>query len=62
MIGLKFWTIKDMWIDKVFDTPPRQLLKNKLFSYRIGGTTLKWIDSYLCFRQQGVVVTGVKSE
>ena len=48
-----------------FDThppPPHELLKSKLFSYGIGGKTLKWIDSFLCFRQQGVVVNGVKSD
>ena len=28
----------------------------------IGGKTLKWIDSFLCFRQQRVVVNGVKSD
>ena len=31
-------------------------------SYGIGGKTLKWIDSFLCFRQQRVVVNGVKSD
>ena len=40
--------------EKAFDTPPHELLKSKLFSYRIGGKTLKWIDSFLCFRQQRV--------
>ena len=48
--------------EKAFDTPPHELLKSKLFSYGIGGKTLKWIDSFLCFRQQGVVVNGVKSD
>ena len=33
-----------------------------MFSYGIGGKTLKWIDSFLCFRQQQVVVNGVKSD
>ena len=37
-------------------------LKSKLFSYGIGGKTLKWTDSFLCFRQQLVVVNGIKSE
>ena len=46
--------------EKVFDTPPHELLKSKLFSYGIG-KTLKWIDSFLCFRQQRVV-NGVKSD
>ena len=39
--------------EKAFDTPPHEveLLKSKLFSYGIGGKTLKWIGSFLCFRQ-----------
>ena len=48
--------------EKAFDAPPHELLKSKLFSYGIGGKTLKWIDSFLCFRQQRVVVNGVKSD
>ena len=48
--------------EKAFDTPPHELLKSKLFSYGIGGKTLKWIDSFLCLRQQLVVVNGVKSD
>ena len=48
--------------EKAFDTPPHELLKSKLFSYGICGKTLKWIDSFLCFRQQRVVVNGVKSD
>ena len=48
--------------EKAFDTPPHELLKSKVFSYGIGGKTLKWIDSFLCFRQQRVVVNGVKSD
>ena len=48
--------------EKAFDTPPHELLKSKLFSYGIGGKTLKWIDAFLCFRQQRVVVNGVKSD
>ena len=48
--------------EKAFDTPPHELLKSKLFRYGIGGKTLKWIDSFLCFRQQRVVVNGVKSD
>ena len=35
---------------KAFDTPPHELLKSKLFSYGIGGKTLKWIDAFLYFR------------
>ena len=28
----------------------------------IGGTTLNWINAFLCFRQQRVVVNGIKSD
>ena len=48
--------------EKAFDTPPHELLKSKLFSYGIGGKTLKWIDSFLWFRKQRVVVNEVKSD
>ena len=48
--------------ETAFDSPTHELLKSKLFSYGIGGKTLKWIDSFLCFRQQRVVVNGVKSD
>ena len=33
-----------------------------MFSYGIGGKTLQWIDSFLFFRKQRVVVNGVKSD
>ena len=39
-----------------------ELLKSKLFGFGIGGKTLKWIDSFLCYRQQRVVVNGAKSD
>ena len=48
--------------ERAFDTPPHELLKSKLFSYGIGGKAMKWIDAFLCFRQQRVVVNGVKSD
>ena len=48
--------------EKAFDTSPLELLKSKLFIYGIGGKTLKWIDSFLCFRQQRVVVNGINSD
>ena len=48
--------------EKAFDTHRHELLKSILFSYGIGGKTLKWIDSFLCFRQQRVVANGVKSD
>ena len=51
------------WILKnALDTPPHELLKSKLFSYGIGGKAIKWIDAFLCYRQQRVVVNGVKSD
>ena len=55
----------DMFIldfEKAFETPPRELLKSKLFSYGIGGNPLEWINAFLCFMQQRVVVNGVKSD
>ena len=51
-----------MDFENAFDTPPHELLKRKLFSYGIGGTTLNWINAFLCFRQQRVVVNGIKSD
>ena len=48
--------------EKAFDASPHELRKSKLFSYGTGGTTLKWIKSFLCFRQQRIVVDGVKSD
>ena len=35
-----------------------ELLKCKLHGYGISGKTLVWIDSFLCNRQQRVVVNG----
>ena len=48
--------------EKAFDTQPHELHKSKLFCCDIGGKTLKWIDSFLCYRQQRVVVNGAKSD
>ena len=48
--------------EKAFGTPPHELLKSKLFGYGIGGKTLRWIDSFLCFRTQRAVVNGETSE
>ena len=47
--------------EKAFDTPPHELLKSKLFCYGISGKTLKWIDSFLCYKKQRVVVNGETS-
>ena len=51
-----------MDFEKAFDTPPHELLKSILFSCGMGGKTLKWINAFLCYRQQRVVVNGVKSD
>ena len=48
--------------EKAFDTTPHELLKSKLFSYGIGGKTLKWINAFLCYRQQRLIVNRVKSD
>ena len=48
--------------EKAFDTPSHELVKCKLYGYGIGGKTLKWIYSFLCDRQQRVMVNGVKSD
>ena len=47
--------------EKAFDTPLHELLKSKLFGCGISGKTLKWIESFLCYRQQRVV-NGAKSD
>ena len=47
--------------EQAFDTPPHELFKCKLFCYGIGGKTLKWIESFLCYRQERVV-NGAKSD
>ena len=55
--------IRLSWIlKKAFDTPPHELLKSNLFSYGIIRKTIKWIDAFLCYRQQRVVVNGIKSD
>ena len=51
-----------LYFKKAFDTLPHESLKKQLFSYGIGGKTLKWIDSFLYLRQLRVVVNGVKSD
>ena len=48
--------------EKAFDTPPHELLKSKLFDYVIGGKTLRWSDSLLCYRTQRATVNGETSE
>ena len=51
-----------LYFEKAFDTPPHELLKCKLFGNGIRGKTLLWIDSFLCSRQQKVVINGAKSK
>ena len=48
--------------EKAFNTQPHELLMSKLFGSGIGGKTLKWLDSFLCYRQQRVVANGAKSD
>ena len=48
--------------EKSFDTPPHELLKNKLFGYGIGEKTFRCIDSSPCYRTQRAVVNGETSE
>ena len=48
--------------EKAFDTPSHELLKCKLHGYGISRKTLVWIESFLCNRQQRVVVSGAKSQ
>ena len=48
--------------EKAFHTPSHELFKCKLYGYGIGRKTLKWIDYFLCDRQQRVMVNGVKSD
>ena len=38
--------------EKAFDAHLHELLKSELFGYGIGGKTLRWIDSFLCYRAQ----------
>ena len=47
---------------KAFYTPPHELLESKLVSYGTAGKTLKWINAFLCYRKQFVLVNGVKSD
>ena len=48
--------------EKAFDIPQHELFKSKLYGYGICGKTLKWINSFLCFRQQRVVINVIKSD
>ena len=46
-------------LEKAFNTPLMNYL-NVSYTLGIGGKTLKWIDSFLCDRQQRETVNGVK--
>ena len=68
MIGLKSWTIEDRlthpyWILKRHLIHPlMNSLKANCLAMELVRKTLKWIDSFLYFRKQRVVVNGVKSD
>ena len=47
--------------EKAFDTLPHELLTRKLFGYDTGRKTLRWIDSFLCYRTQRAVANGETS-
>ena len=48
--------------EKTSDNLPHELLKSKLFGYGTGWKTLRWTDSFLCYRKQEAVVNGETSE
>ena len=68
MIGLKSWTIEDRlthsyWILKRHLIHPlMNSLKANCLAMESVARHLKRVDSFLCFRQQRVVVNGVKSD
>jgi hypothetical protein len=49
-------------LSKAFDKVSHHLLLNKLQSYGISGSVLQWFQSYLCNRQQRVVLDGTFSD
>ena len=63
MIRLKSWTIEDR-LTHSYSILKRHLIHPLLNSLKANCLlwTLKWIDSFHCFRQQRVVVNGVKSD
>ena len=48
--------------EKAFDTPLMNFLKANYLAMEFEGKTMKWIDAFLCFRQQRLVVNGDKSD
>lgn len=47
---------------KAFDTVPHKLLINKMKSYNLNPTIVKWVTDFLSKRSQRVIVSGVSSE
>jgi hypothetical protein len=47
---------------KAFNTVPHRRLLSKLNHYGIGGKTKKWMESWLCHRNQKVVLDGSSSQ
>ena len=56
-LTLLFWTLK-----KLLTPLHMNFLKANCLVMVLGGKTLEWINDFLCFRQQRVVVNGVKSD
>ena len=49
-------------LSKAFDLVDHTVLKNKLSDFYLSDSTLSWFSSYLEFRSQKVVVSGISSE
>ena len=50
-----------LYFSKAFDTVPHRRLLHKLRHHGITGKNNKWIESWLCYRQQKVVLDGAVS-
>jgi len=46
---------------KVFNTVNHDNLLSKLYTYGIGGTSFKWVKSYLCKRTQFIKIDEIES-
>ena len=51
-----------MDLSKAFDTVPHKRLMEKLKFYGINAQLLVWIENFLCYRKQRVIVDGQASE
>jgi len=51
-----------MDLSKAFDTVPHKRLMEKLKFYGINAQLLEWIENFLCYRKQRVIVDGQSSE